>query len=146
MRTVAAMSTGPRLLIVDDDRGFRAALARMLTPYPVHLTSDAREALARCAADQIDVVIADVRMWPIDGLELAAEMQRRGLAVPVVVVTSSDPREVRQMLEALALRNVVDVLPKPVSAAALGAVLGRCWDAEAGVITARELPPVVAAP
>ena len=121
---VAAMQAVQRILLVDDDRPFADAIRRLLAPHVVEATT-ATAALAMLPGGGYDLAIIDVRMWPIDGLELAADMQRRGLTVPVLLVTGGDAARVRQMADDLLLRNVSDVLAKPVIPAELERVLGQ---------------------
>ncbi|MBL8621790.1 MAG: response regulator [Myxococcales bacterium] len=113
-----------RILLVDDDRPFADAIRRLLAPHVVEATT-ATAALAMLPGGGYDLAIIDVRMWPIDGLELAADMQRRGLTVPVLLVTGGDAARVRQMADDLLLRNVSDVLAKPINRVDLEAAVAH---------------------
>lgn len=135
------MARPARLLIVDDDRAARAEQARLLPGHERFEVDDAAAALAACAARAVDVIVIDVRPWPLDGLELVAELQRRRLAVPVVV-TTREPAAIGQMIDDLGLANVVAVVPTPATAATLGAAVARAYDPEAAIATAPRLPPV----
>jgi two-component system response regulator AtoC len=59
-----------RLLIVDDDAGFRQSLALLLgeSGYGVETEGDAERALARALAEEFDLILCDVKMAGMDGL------------------------------------------------------------------------------
>ena len=61
----------PRVLVVDDDRAVRDSLRRSLefNGYAVALATDGAEALAGIASARPDVVVMDVMMPRLDGLE-----------------------------------------------------------------------------
>lgn len=122
-------------------------MARILAPHRVDTAATPAAALARVAAGY-ELVIADARPWPLDGFEVAADMQRRGLAVPVLLVTGADViARVRQMADDLLLRNVSDVLAKPINRVDLEAAVARAVTASASErITRRALAMAVAPP
>jgi two-component system response regulator MprA len=80
------------ILIVDDEPAVRQAISRALTleNYAVHTAADGTEALAAIAASQPDLVILDVLMPGIDGLEVARELRRAGNRVPILMLTARD--------------------------------------------------------
>jgi DNA-binding NtrC family response regulator len=78
------------VLIVDDEMGFVEALARRLTRRDVEIRAaySGEEALNRLASDgDIDVVILDVKMPGMDGIETLAEIRRRFPLVEVIMLT-----------------------------------------------------------
>ncbi len=86
----------PRLLVVDDDRGVRLALARALTrfDYDVVLAADGPDALDQLASDpDIAAVVSDLDMAPMDGVELGRRARQYRPALPIVFVTGR-PRSV----------------------------------------------------
>ncbi len=89
------MSTGaakPRVLVVDDDRAVRDSLRRSLefNGYDVHLAGDGAEALAGIAGVAPDVVVMDVMMPRLDGIETTRALRTAGNAVPILVLTARD--------------------------------------------------------
>jgi len=81
--------TGHCVHIVDDDEGIRRSVAFMLKtsgyrvnswPSGVAFLKEAKQAEPGC-------ILLDVRMPEMDGLEVQAELVRRGIALPVVIVT-----------------------------------------------------------
>jgi two-component system response regulator MprA len=82
----------PRVLVVDDDRAVRDSLRRSLefNGYDVALASDGAEALAVLGSSQPDVVVMDVMMPRLDGIETTRALRAAGHDVPVLVLTARD--------------------------------------------------------
>jgi two-component system response regulator MprA len=82
----------PRVLVVDDDRAVRDSLRRSLefNGYDVHLANDGAEALAGIAGVSPDVVVMDVMMPRLDGLETTRALRSAGNDVPIIVLTARD--------------------------------------------------------
>ena len=82
----------PRVLVVDDDRAVRESLRRSLefNGYDVHLANDGAEALAGIATANPDVVVMDVMMPRLDGLETTKALRSAGNDVPIIVLTARD--------------------------------------------------------
>jgi two-component system, response regulator, stage 0 sporulation protein F len=80
------------LLIVDDDDTVRASLgdALRMDGLRVSEAADGQEALDRLAGDAVDLVLSDVRMPGLDGLELLRRLRERAPAVEVVLMTAYD--------------------------------------------------------
>ncbi len=82
----------PRVLVVDDDRAVRESLRRSLefNGYDVHLAGDGAEALAGIAGVDPDVVVMDVMMPRLDGLETTKALRSAGNDIPIIVLTARD--------------------------------------------------------
>jgi two-component system response regulator MprA len=89
---VSTSAQKPRVLIVDDDKAVRESLRRSLefNGYDVHLASDGAEALAGIGAAAPDVVVMDVMMPRLDGLEATRALRTAGNDVPIIVLTARD--------------------------------------------------------
>jgi two-component system response regulator MprA len=93
---VSTVSTAPvprpRVLVVDDDKAVRESLRRSLefNGYDVSLASDGAEALAGIAATDPDVVVMDVMMPRLDGLEATKALRKAGNDLPILVLTARD--------------------------------------------------------
>jgi two-component system, OmpR family, response regulator MprA len=85
-------STRPRVLVVDDDKAVRESLRRSLefNGYDVALAQDGAEALAGIGAAAPDVVVMDVMMPRLDGLEATRALRTAGHDVPILVLTARD--------------------------------------------------------
>jgi len=82
----------PRVLVVDDDRAVRESLRRSLdfNGYAVSLAADGAEALAGIGTVAPDVVIMDVMMPRLDGVEATRALRAAGNDVPILVLTARD--------------------------------------------------------
>ena len=78
-----------RLLLVEDDESIRAMLAEYLVTrgFSVTLAADGAEALSELARSRFDVLLSDVRMPRVDGVQLVESIAARGGWPPVVLMT-----------------------------------------------------------
>jgi two-component system response regulator MprA len=88
----APAAPAPTVLVVDDDRAVRESLRRSLefNGYVVALASDGAEALAAIGRTAPDVVIMDVMMPRLDGIEATRALRTAGNDVPILVLTARD--------------------------------------------------------
>lgn len=113
------------ILIADDEAPARARLAALLRRAgfdyrPVAEAANGAEVLAVCADQQIDLVLLDIRMPGMDGIETALELARRPSPPAVVFVTAYD----EHALDAFDA-NAIDYLLKPVRTDRLVRALGK---------------------
>jgi len=80
------------VLVVDDDRAVRDSLRRSLefNGYDVALAGDGAEALASIARTPPDVVVLDVMMPRLDGIETTRALRSSGNDLPILVLTARD--------------------------------------------------------
>ena len=78
-----------RVLLVDDDAGIRHLLARVLSTIgcTVVTASDGVEALEGVSSQAFDLVISDVVMPKLDGVQLAARLRASQPHVPVLLIS-----------------------------------------------------------
>lgn len=83
--------SGP-ILIVDDDAGMQTTLAAILEDegYEVVIAADGIDALEKLTTIQPWLMLLDIGLPRMDGIALAAEMERRGLraGIPIIVLTA----------------------------------------------------------
>ena len=81
-----------RILVVDDDRAVRDSLRRSLefNGYTVEIAADGAEALAVVPRTDPDVIVMDVMMPRLDGLEATRALRSAGNDVPILVLTARD--------------------------------------------------------
>jgi two-component system response regulator MprA len=80
------------VLVVDDDKAVRESLRRSLefNGYAVSLAADGAEALAGIGGIGPDVVVMDVMMPRLDGIETTKSLRQAGNDVPILVLTARD--------------------------------------------------------
>jgi two-component system response regulator MprA len=83
--------TMPTILVVDDDPKILSVLGRGLRfeGYQVQLAADGNEALHLARLEPADIVVLDVMLPGIDGLEVCRRL-RRGTNVPILMLTARD--------------------------------------------------------
>jgi two-component system, OmpR family, response regulator MprA len=79
-----------RILVVDDELAVRESLRRALAleGHDVELAADGREALARIARSAPDLVVLDVLMPELDGLEVSRRLRAAGDRTPILMLTA----------------------------------------------------------
>ena len=79
----------PRILLVDDEQSLQTLLSYPLRKdgYEVVQATDGREALARFGEQTFDLVVLDVMMPKLDGLEVCKRMRARS-TVPIIMLTA----------------------------------------------------------
>jgi two-component system response regulator MprA len=84
------MADQARILVVDDEPAVQSALARALTleRYEVAQAADGQEALERLGASPYEVVILDIAMPRMDGLEVCRRLRQSGDRTPVLMLTA----------------------------------------------------------
>jgi two-component system chemotaxis response regulator CheY len=100
--------SGTTVLIVDDSSVMRKIVERALRQAGLNLTKvveagSGREGLDALAREQVDLIVSDINMPNMDGLEFLRQIQSQGLAagVPVVMITTESGEEhVREALSA----------------------------------------------
>jgi two-component system, NtrC family, response regulator AtoC len=102
----------PRVLIVDDDECIRSYLAVLLTGrgYGVVAVASGEEALARLATTSPALVLLDLLMPGLSGLELLARLQKSHPQLPVIVLSTMS--QIKTVVEAMKC-GASDYLAKP---------------------------------
>ncbi len=82
--------SGAKVLVVDDETTIRELLSHFLTArgYRCGLADSAEAALLEMAREQYDLVISDVRMPQVTGLQLLERLQTSYPSVPVIMITA----------------------------------------------------------
>jgi two-component system response regulator FlrC len=103
-----------RILVVDDDPGMRVGLMEVLRrgPFRVEVVGAAEEALARLHAERADLVVSDLRLPGLSGLDLLRAMRADAIDTPAIVITAHGTIE--DAVTAMKL-GALDFLAKPFS-------------------------------
>jgi DNA-binding response OmpR family regulator len=122
-----------RVLVVDDDRAFRHAISTFLREAGHHLTEvpDGRAALSALTSEPFDVILLDIGLPGISGLDVLKQVQTLSVPPRVVMITADDTSETllkavrgqadRYVIKPFAPGTIVevvdDVLAEPAAAA-----------------------------
>ncbi|MCC6748311.1 MAG: sigma-54-dependent Fis family transcriptional regulator [Deltaproteobacteria bacterium] len=121
------MTPPPRILVVDDDRGVRTLCADLLTRsgYEVVALASAAEGLVRVREADFDLVLADINMPEMDGIELCRRLGEVVPELPVVLITAfpSIENAIRGMKE-----GAKDYVTKPFTPDELRIVVARALE------------------
>jgi len=112
----------PTLLVVDDEEALRSALQRYLARegYRVLTASSGEEAMALLRREAVGVVLLDVNLPGVSGLDLVPRVLELGAAAAIVMLTAVDDASTAALcLE----RGALDYLLKPVDLDRLGRVV-----------------------
>ncbi len=100
------------ILIVDDEKSMRDFLKILLAKegYDVIVASDGEQALGALDGNQIDLVISDIRMPGISGLDLLAKIKDETEDIPVIMITAfASPNDAVQAMK----NGAYDYISKP---------------------------------
>jgi DNA-binding NtrC family response regulator len=101
-----------RVLVVDDEDALRTTLAANLEleGHEVTEADSAERALALAGGAPFDVVVTDIRMPGMTGVELFRALRARGLEVPVILMTAF---AIEELVQSALEEGAFTVLPKP---------------------------------
>ena len=112
-----------RVLVVDGQRGMRSILRQLLAQIGIEDVIEAKngeealEIIDRAETAEPDVIICDLRLDKVDGLELCNMFRRdKDRATPIIIVTGESDEFLHEVARQV---GAVEVLTKPVSASDL---------------------------
>ena len=122
-----------RILLVDDDedvlRGMRRVLQRL--GHEVVAAGDGRQALRALEGDPCEMVITDINMPGMDGIELILALRDRWPKVPIIAISGGGLMPKDLLLASAEILGAVTTLPKPVGVPELEAAVARALGAAA---------------
>ncbi len=122
-KTVSHRSARPRLLLVEDDEALRTALVRMLgSRFDVTPLADGGTAAERVRADRFDVVLSDIHLVGMNGIDLLRLVRSADLDVPVILMTGLP--NIDTAIEAMEL-GALTYIKKPFELSVLDKALAR---------------------
>ncbi|PKN41696.1 MAG: two-component system response regulator [Deltaproteobacteria bacterium HGW-Deltaproteobacteria-18] len=115
------------ILVVDDDPGHRGMLKTLLTDwgFRTEAESDGETAVARCREQAFDLILMDVRMAGISGIEALKEIKAYNPAIPILIMTAYS--DVETAVEAIKA-GAYDYLTKPLDFDDLRLTMDRALD------------------
>ncbi len=139
---------GPRthhILIVEDEPNVRLVFRAALTSeeYTVSTAEDGETALRRLARGKADLILLDLQMPGLGGMEMLRLLRERGIDTPVVIVSAHD--SVPNVVQAMRL-GAIDFLPKPTTPEALRKVVSDVLARHAAVSEPPRAPATPPAP
>lgn len=114
------------ILIADDDPDFLESLKGLLGDhgYRVCVATDGEQAIRHVVHHPIQILILDLKLPIIRGLDVYYELKKQERLIPTVIVTAY-PEEESQAIESLELLGVEDILVKPFDPARLLSILSQ---------------------
>jgi DNA-binding response OmpR family regulator len=136
------MSQPARILIVDDEPNVRLGFCTALATagYEVDEAADGQEALDRLEQSPVRLVLLDLRMPGLDGMEVLRRLREGGNDVPVVIITAHG--SIPDAVAAMKL-GAIDFLTKPLTPKDLRQVVGEVLARHA---QPEEAEPILSAP
>ncbi len=116
-----------RILIADDEPLIRKSLYESLRMegYEAEMASDGEEALQKMARIPIDLVIADIKMPKLSGIDLLKEIKAKYPDIPVLLITGYGT--IDQAVEAMRL-GAADYITKPVTDGEIQIVIKKLFE------------------
>ena len=101
-----------RILLVDDEETLRFVLRETLISegYSVDVANDGFQALERVKGKSYDLLITDIKMHGMDGLQLIREIKRNGSHLKIIIITAYGSLE---MVKEAARMGVIEFVSKP---------------------------------
>lgn len=127
-----------QVLIAEDNYTNRRLLVLLLTTlgYDVQATENGADCLRVARAGSFDVLLTDVNMPEMSGIDVAAALRRAGSQIPIIGITASLPELTRDQCFAAGMNGYLN---KPVNLAEIKAVLKeialRKWIEERNLAT-----------
>lgn len=105
----------PRVLVADDDPAIRDTLKRGLAAngYEVRVAADGIEALEMLEHEDFDIVVSDINMPSMDGIELLIQVVEERPAIKVIAMSGGGIFPKRELLTDARMLGAVDILEKP---------------------------------
>lgn len=132
----------PRILVIDDEPFVREALERVLQSPAINVVgaADAAAGLAILRNSPVDLVIIDVILPGMDGVEAIKEIRRDHPAVRIIAISGGgnfgltayrpDAISTSAYLAACKAAGADGILAKPFETAELRSLIGQLWSAE----------------
>ena len=118
------------VLVVDDERNIRRTLRDIFedNQFDVSTADRGERAVSMCLDHDYDLVLMDVRMPGIDGLEAVHELRRKGCLVPIIMMSGY---RVEQLMKQALADGVIAFMQKPLDIAKVISLMRSYSDVDA---------------
>ncbi|MFH1967937.1 MAG: response regulator [bacterium] len=84
------MEKNKKILLVEDDEGFREAIKESFrdTEFVIITASDGEEGLAKAKEGRPDLILLDILLPKMDGIEMASKLKEAGIKLPIMYLTN----------------------------------------------------------
>ena len=139
------MKKNAKILLVEDDANIASGLQKVMRAegYEIVALDRGDEGLKRALQDDFDVVITDLKLPGLDGLELVKQLRQAKPKLPILLITAHGSTETA--IEATKW-GAFDYLPKPFPQSQLLAMLNKCVSAKLAAAASEGPQPGGAAP
>jgi len=119
-------ATKPVVLLVDDDPDFADGLSELLVGhgYKTAIAGDGKMAVERVTSGGVDVLILDLRLPVMNGIDVYRKLMEQGSPPPTIIVSASLDKN-RDSVDALRSVSVKDCFSKPVDPQVLLSTIDR---------------------
>jgi DNA-binding response OmpR family regulator len=115
----------PRILLIEDDDAVRDTLHEILKQlgYDVTEARDGKQGLALFKAAGADVVITDIVMPEMEGMQVIRELRQIDPAVKIIAMSGGGRQSAQDYLKVARILGAVRILPKPFPSQILDATI-----------------------
>ena len=103
----------PRILVIDDDTAVRTTVRLLLERAGYEIVDAADGKAARRLLDGVDLVITDLLMPDMDGVDVLAMLRREGHTVPVIAMSGGGKVDSKSYLEVARALGAFATIAKP---------------------------------
>ncbi len=116
-----------RILLADDEGRLRDLFARYLVAlgHDVRTAGDGHEAMAALSEAPPDVLVTDINMPDMDGIEILTVLRKQGSAVPVIAISGGGYLDKDLLLTSASMLGAVVTLEKPFALEELRSAVER---------------------
>jgi DNA-binding NtrC family response regulator len=120
-----------RILVVDDDPAVRASVARYIRTlgHDVAEAGDGHKAVAAFRAESIDIVLTDINMPDMDGIELLGAVRGEDARVPVIAMSGGGVIPKELLLGSAGMLGAFATITKPLQLDGLRAAIESALEA-----------------
>jgi len=132
MTVAGPAAPAPRVLLVDDNRGFRNELRLLLEDCGIEVVAEGengQEAVELATRTEADVVLMDLRMPVMDGLQAARALRDRVPSLPVIILSAYEDPALKSEADAA---NAYAYLVKGCSGGLVLDTIEQAWASRSG--------------